>query len=221
MATMDEDNNTEKVLSYTNEEPEYECMYCGARHVGRGMKNHIRWSSDKDHGPRGEVPDNYDLDKCERVGGSNVYVSRKQPSPQHSRYICSHCGKVYKGKRGLGVHIARTNDGLHTADDTDAVDYEEHMLLPADDNVVWVPDEAYKSLIDLTEDEIEDGWEVNVDESLSTGGTLVESTVVPNKEIALNQFREELLTYLEQDEKISPMEAYRMFERKIRSLPDH
>lgn len=49
----------------------YRCMFCNETHPGRGMKQHVRWTADDGHGPRGEVPDDYELEDCERVGSES------------------------------------------------------------------------------------------------------------------------------------------------------
>lgn len=62
-----EANREIESIEHSGSEPWYRCLFCNETHPGRGMKNHVRFTGGSGHGPRGEVPDDYDLDRCECV----------------------------------------------------------------------------------------------------------------------------------------------------------
>jgi hypothetical protein len=210
-----EEGENPVVEGYDNEEDVRKCMYCGEKHLARGMEGHVRWKDNDKHGPRDDLPDDYSLEKCEHVGKAPVRVDHG-PTTDHSRFVCNHCGQVCRGKSGLGVHIKRSNDTLH---DVDEINYGQHMEFPAyPDGRILVPREEYAAYIDLTEDEKADGFVVIVDDSLKEVNEIEISTPA-NKEELLDQIREEFMQYLFQNEQIDPVEAYSIVEKKFRTMP--
>lgn len=200
-------------------EPVRKCMYCDEEHLARGMNRHVSLKSDDRHGERDDVPDDYDIEKCEVVGSQQVDIDREKEKPDHSRYICHYCGDVRKGKRALGVHLAR--DDEHPVDPDDEIDYDEFPVLPAsENNIVWVPHAAYIPLVQLDDEEKKDGWTVEIDPSLNLDLSVDGDSVIPSKGVALHLLKQESLAYLEQDRKIAPLEAYRMAAGLIERLPE-
>lgn len=108
-----------------NGEPLRKCLYCGDYHPGRGMYNHVKWSTDNGHGERGDVPEGFDVSDCENVGDVDIDVnSRDDYQKDHDRYICNYCGETCVGKSGLGVHLSRKGgDALHPNKDKSERDY--------------------------------------------------------------------------------------------------
>lgn len=184
----------------TDDEWRYECLYCDEPLVGRAMRNHVLWSDDTAHGPRGEIPADYAREKCNRVERYSKTVLRDGPIKQHDRYICLHCGAPCRGRSGLGTHINRehSNRASGRLHDVDTIDYDLHMRFPADSTKrIRVPTEDYAGYIELTDEEKADGWDITVDESLQD---VLDITVYDNDQDLLEDIRKEFYAYLTETE---------------------
>ena len=106
------------------------------------MIPHVRNSDGGGHGPHQTVPDDFDLEDCEKAGTGNINVSERVISDTDSGkelYICNICGKRSKGYRGFAIHLSKTEDDDEHPVDVDHLDPSDYTIVSADEN--WNPTE--------------------------------------------------------------------------------
>lgn len=215
---MSETSPPETTNRYTSNEPVRECMYCDEEHAGRGMFNHVRLSSDAEHGDRGDVPPSFDIEQCNVVGEAPITVNRRSDYQiDHDRYVCNYCGQSFKGKSGLGVHLRRVDDMLHPEiEDSSDIDYTEHFKFPAtEDGRILIPDERYRSMINLDNTE-ESSFTVEVDEDMVSIEEVSVNAESPDTEELLDSIRESFKERFVHGDEADWVDAYRMVEEEFR-----
>lgn len=157
MTPEDGDNEPDRYLPIGHEEPVRECPYCDSPHKSRGLFAHVLNTEGKGHGPRREVPDDFEVSDTKIVGYANV--NKKAPvseSPSGNELIlCKICGNMAHGMHGYSIHLNKmAGKKDHPEDPTDIAD-EQYRAIPADEH--WNPvgpsvnrdlDEKYKNMID-------------------------------------------------------------------------
>ena len=206
---------------YTNDENLRACQYCGARRKGRGMRSHVKKSGDAKHGPTESVPDDWDIKKCPVVGEAKVSIDRvKGYQDDHSRWTCSVCGEIFKGKSGLGRHLSCASDPRHRAviDTDEEIDYSQHTVFPAtEDGRILVPDEERVGdvVAHLTEEEMRE-YSVVVDEDAFPGeevGEVADEFSPLEKEELLDDIKASFMArMIESDNPETWVEAYQEVE---------
>lgn len=197
------------------DEPLRRCIHCDDQFLGRGLHNHVRWNGGE-HGPKGTLPDGWDIEQYPVVGHRDVEINREADYQSHDRYVCGRCFQVIRGTNGISIHIEQREDGLH---ENATVENTEYTKFPADTDkkVVRVPHESCTSTVTLSEEEIEKGWSVKVDEVLDIASKLQPRGRANIVVLALRKHVEEkLLT----GEKIDPMEMIQIAEDVARE-PDN
>lgn len=121
--------------SHRNKERTVRCPVegCDAEKLARGIHLHIRQSSGNGHGPTGEVPDHIDLDNLETVGSREVemnYPSERET--QDAARLCPYCSKVFKGKRGVLIHLGQKAGQKNHPVETDKLSGEEAPRVEVD-----------------------------------------------------------------------------------------
>lgn len=173
------------------------------------MYNHVNWSDDADHGPAGSVPnDEFDIEDFPVVGTVPVELDRKEAEQDHDRYVCEHCGHIFHGRRGLRLHLSQADDPFHPEDEDTIA---RHRRFPAFERKIHVPHESYKHVIHLTDSEINEGFEIVVDDTLA----LAEEHLDTDGDRVLSALREHYRNLLEHDEDVDPLAAYSAAERAI------
>lgn len=174
--------------TYKNSEPVRQCPYCDDARPGRGLYNHVNLTDEPNgsHGPAGEVPDNFEVGECPVVGTADVELNRRSDYQQdHNRYVCQYCGTTHKGKSGLGVHL-RNNVGDPLHDEPELweqvenkdIRYTDHSIFPAtEDGRILVPATNYINEVNLTNEEEEQDFVIEVDRDLEPVGESID--VVP------------------------------------------
>lgn len=138
-------------------------------------------------------------------------------TPDHSRFICSHCRSVQRGKGGLGVHISKCRDDAHPVRSDVSKLENDHVEFPADDDTqtIYVPRDAYQATIVLTDDERRSGWTIKTDQTYFETDDVGAVSSDVDLDRLLEQFREECRAFVEQDEKMDPVDAYDRVEEKF------
>ena len=95
------------------------------------MIPHVRNSDGGGHGPHQTVPDDFDLEKCEKAGTDDINISERVVSDTDSGkelYICNICGKRSKGYRGFAIHLSKTEDDDEHPADVDHLSPSDTLL---------------------------------------------------------------------------------------------
>lgn len=193
-------------------EPLRRCIYCGEYHPGRGMYNHVRWSSGDGHGDRGDVPSDFEVSDCEKVGTVDIGInSRTDYQKDHDRYICNYCGETCIGKSGLGVHLSRkADDTLHPSREEER-NYADHTRFPAtEDGEILVPRERYTEIIRLTDKEKSEGYQVRVEPDVVPVSEAIETGEDLSREEVLEEIRKDFKEIMKRGDDVSPVDAFRI-----------
>lgn len=131
---------------HVNEERTVVCPGCGDEKLARGVHLHIMRSNDEDHGPQGEIPDEFDLDNLDDAGTAEVsmdYPDRRD-TEQVAR-LCPYCEKPFRGKHGVLIHLGQVRGRKdHPETYPDDLDPDEFTIVHLDEheNIVEVVDEG-------------------------------------------------------------------------------
>lgn len=103
---------------------------CNREVLARGVNLHVRQSSDDLHGPQGEVPEGVGLEELETVGEESVQVDYPQDRKKDTNHVlCPFCYGIYKGKRGINIHLSHNSGkGQHPDDAAEQYELEEISL---------------------------------------------------------------------------------------------
>jgi len=189
--------------THSNSEPIRACPYCDWEGASRGLTFHVLNCADEDHGEKYDTPDEFEASEAQIVGHEDVEVEMpdEYDIDDKLRYVCDYCGKVCKGKGGIGVHLSTmAGDSVHPEDGTDRDADSFPTFKVSDEGKLVAQDE--ESL------------------SVATGGiagapeaALDTQEVVPIEE--LKQLRELFMDTAKEYESLSPLGAAEMVEEVI------
>ena len=140
--------NQNRRKKHKNKEKTVKCPVegCEKEVLSRGLHLHVSRSSGDGHGEQGEVPDNVDLDKAEKVGSREVEMEypEERDSEQVAR-LCPYCERPYRGKHGVMIHLGQVAGRKnHPEDAPKQHEPDDFAIVHVDDNenVVEVVEEA-------------------------------------------------------------------------------